>query len=48
MGTFADGKAMPDLEACLVIQAKSGRITRIDEYFDGSQYAGVWAKLGAG
>ena len=47
VGTFADGKAMPDLHACLVIKVSSGKITSIEEYFDGATYAEVWERLGA-
>jgi ketosteroid isomerase-like protein len=47
VGTFADGKPMPTLEACLVIKIREGRIARIDEYFDGNTYAEVWARLEA-
>lgn len=47
VGTFADGKAMPDLNACLVIKVSRGKITSIEEYFDGGTYAEVWERLGA-
>jgi limonene-1,2-epoxide hydrolase len=47
VGRFADGKPMPTLEACLVMRIRDGRITRIDEYFDGNTYAEVWARLAA-
>jgi limonene-1,2-epoxide hydrolase len=46
-GVFADGKKLPDLNACLVMQIRGGRISRIEEYFDGSTYAEVWARLDA-
>lgn len=45
VGVFDNGKPMPDLHACLVIKVKDGKITRIEEYFDGSIYAEVWARL---
>jgi ketosteroid isomerase-like protein len=47
VGTFDDGKAMPDLNACLVIKVAGGLITSIDEYFDGATYAEVWERLAA-
>ena len=47
-GTFADGTAMPDLYACLVIMVSDGKITRIDEYFDSAQFAELGARLGMG
>jgi len=46
-GTFADGKPMPDLHACLVITVANGKITRIDEYFDSPAFAEVWERLEA-
>jgi ketosteroid isomerase-like protein len=46
-GTFADGKPLPTLEACLVIKVRDGQITRIDEYFDGSTFSEVWTRLAA-
>ena len=45
IGTFDDGRRMPDLNACLVMKVRHGIITRIDEYFDGSVYAEVWDRL---
>ena len=36
VGAFSDGRAMPDLHACLVIKVRGKLITRIDEYFDGA------------
>lgn len=45
VGVFDNGKPMPDLHACLVIKVNGGKITRIDEYFDGSIYAEVWARI---
>jgi len=47
VGVFDNGKPMPDLNACLVIKVNDGKITRIEEYFDGSIYAEVWARLAA-
>lgn len=44
-GMFADGRSLPSLEACLVILVDSGRITRIDEYFDGSHFSPVWEAI---
>jgi ketosteroid isomerase-like protein len=45
IGRFADGRSMPDLNACLVIKVRDGKIIRIDEYFDGATYAEVWTLL---
>jgi ketosteroid isomerase-like protein len=45
VGTFDDGKAMPGLNACLVIKVAGGLITSIEEYFDGATYAEVWERL---
>ena len=45
VGVFEDGRPMPDLHACLVIQVRGGAIVRIDEYFDGSVYAEIWNRL---
>lgn len=47
VGAFDDGRAMPDLHACLVVKVRDGLITRIDEYFDGATYAEVWERLAA-
>jgi ketosteroid isomerase-like protein len=47
VGKFDDGRAMPELNACLVIKVNDGLITSIDEYFDGSIYAEVWERLRA-
>jgi ketosteroid isomerase-like protein len=47
IGRFADGKALPDLEACLIIKVRNGLIERIEEYFDGSVFADVWERLAA-
>jgi ketosteroid isomerase-like protein len=47
VGTFADGKPLPALDACLVIKIRDRQITRIDEYFDGQTFAEVWARLEA-
>lgn len=47
VGRFANGRAMPALNACLVIQVRGDLIARIDEYFDGATYAEVWARLTA-
>jgi len=47
VGTFSDGKPMPDLNACLIIKVKDGKITQIEEYFDGATYAEVWERLAA-
>lgn len=48
IGKFTDGKALPGLEACLVIKvSNAGLITSIDEYFDGSVFAEVWERLAA-
>jgi limonene-1,2-epoxide hydrolase len=46
-GTFSDGRALPDLHACLVMQVRDGKISRIDEYFDGQTFAEVWTRLDA-
>lgn len=45
VGTFSDGTPMPSLEACLIMMVKDNKIIKIDEYFDGGQYAEVWARL---
>jgi ketosteroid isomerase-like protein len=45
VGTFDDGRPMPDLYACLVIKTQDGKIVSIDEYFDGSIYAEVWERI---
>lgn len=47
VGRFAGGKPLPDLYACLVITVKSGKIIGIEEYFDGSIYAEVFALAAA-
>lgn len=47
VGAFSDGKPLPVLEACLVMKVRDGRITRIEEYFDGQTFAEVWARLKA-
>jgi limonene-1,2-epoxide hydrolase len=45
IGKFADGTELPPLEACLVMTVRKGLIVRIDQYFDGSVYQEVWARL---
>lgn len=47
VGAFDDGRALPDLNACLVIKVRDEKIVRIDEYFDGTTYAEVWERLAA-
>jgi ketosteroid isomerase-like protein len=47
VGTFDNGRPMPDLNACLVIKVQDARILSIDEYFDGSIYAEVWERIAA-
>jgi limonene-1,2-epoxide hydrolase len=47
VGIFDNGRPMPDLNACLVIKVKDGKIVSIDEYFDGSIYAEVWERIAA-
>jgi ketosteroid isomerase-like protein len=46
-GRFADGSPLPSLEACMVIRTRGGKISQIDEYFDGAQFAEVWERLAA-
>jgi ketosteroid isomerase-like protein len=45
VGQFDDGRPLPDLNACLVIKVRDGRIIGIDEYFDGATYDEVWKRL---
>jgi hypothetical protein len=45
IGAFDDGRAMPDLYACLVIKVRDAQIVSIEEYFDGSIYAEVWDRI---
>jgi hypothetical protein len=45
VGTFDDGRAMPWLNACLVIKVGDSLITSIEEYLDGATYAEVWERL---
>lgn len=46
IGKFAEGKEIPGLDACLIIKVNdSGKITSIDEYFDGANFAEVWQRL---
>jgi ketosteroid isomerase-like protein len=45
VGIFDNGRPMPDLQACLVIKVRDGKIVRIDEYFDGSIYSEVWERI---
>ena len=46
IGNFVVGKEIPGLEACLIIKVnESGKITSIDEYFDGANFAEVWERL---
>jgi ketosteroid isomerase-like protein len=47
VGKFNDGKVLPVLEACLVIKVRDGKITEIEEYFDGQTFAEVWSRLAA-
>lgn len=47
VGTFDDGKPMPDLLACLVIKTANGKITRIDEYFDSAAFGALGERLQA-
>ncbi len=47
VGTFADGRPLPDLPCCLFIRVRDGLIASIEEYFDGATYAEVWARIGA-
>lgn len=44
VGAFDNGKPLPDLFACLVIMVSDGKISRIEEYFDGSVYSEVFAR----
>jgi ketosteroid isomerase-like protein len=45
VGAFDNGRPMPDLNACLVIKVRNAKIVSIDEYFDGSIYAEIWARV---
>jgi ketosteroid isomerase-like protein len=45
VGRFDDGQPMPDLNACLVIKVRGGRIIGIEEYFDSATYDEVWRRL---
>jgi ketosteroid isomerase-like protein len=47
VGRLKDGKRLPDLHACMVIKVASGKIARIEEYFDSATYAEVWQLLAA-
>lgn len=46
-GTFTDGTALPPLAACIVVETRNGRITRIDEYFDLAIYGPVFERIAA-
>jgi ketosteroid isomerase-like protein len=45
IGAFDDGRAMPDLYACLVSKVRDAQTVSIAEYFDGSIYAEVWDRI---
>jgi len=47
IGTFDNGRVLPDLHACMVIRVRNGLVFSIEEYFDGATYAEVWERLGA-
>lgn len=48
VGKFDNGKPLPDLNVCLIIMIRNGKIMQIEEYFDGSVYAEVFARAAEG
>lgn len=44
VGTFDDATPLPELNACLILWVKNGKIQRIEEYFDASVYSEVFAR----
>jgi ketosteroid isomerase-like protein len=45
VGTFDDGTPLPPLHVCMVMKVADDKITRIDEYFDGTSFAALAARL---
>lgn len=45
-GTFTDGQPVPELHACMVIDVRDGKITRLREWFDAAQFGEVWKRMG--